>query len=86
MLHIQEAGRGSPVLIATRQSLTWAKGPPPSLFGYEAGHTCPAGENSLCVNPAHLAWQTREENEQWKQSKRREMKELGDAGAFTDVT
>lgn len=48
-----------------RLVLQWKAGPAPSEY-HEAGHTCPKGEQELCVNPEHLAWMTREENEQWK--------------------
>jgi hypothetical protein len=62
---IQEAGRGSRILQVARVVLTFYKGPAPSPE-HEAGHTCPGGENSRCVNPRHLEWMTRVENEQWK--------------------
>lgn len=64
---VQLGGRGSRVVLVARLLLTWYAGPPPSDL-HEAGHTCPDGENSLCVNPGHLAWQTREENEAHKRS------------------
>jgi hypothetical protein len=48
-----------------RLVLEWKEGPPPSPL-HEAGHTCPHGEQELCVNPEHLTWMTREENEAWK--------------------
>lgn len=71
MPHIRDDnGRGGKVLIATRVVLEWNKGPAPTPL-HEAGHTCPDGEESLCVNPAHLEWQTRTENEQWKQEQTR---------------
>lgn len=44
-------------------------GPPPTP-AHEAGHICPEYENSLCVNPRHVEWQTREEN-YWRQQNRR---------------
>jgi hypothetical protein len=47
---------------AHRLSLTWAVGQPPA-DNMEAGHRCPSGPNSLCVNPGHLYWVTRVENE-----------------------
>lgn len=50
---------------AHRLSLSWHKGPPPTPK-HEAGHTCPDGENDLCVNPYHLEWMTRTENERSK--------------------
>lgn len=53
------------VVRAARLVLEWKEGPPPSPL-HEAGHTCPKGEHELCVNPDHLTWMTREENEQWK--------------------
>lgn len=43
----------------------WFRGPAPSPV-HEAGHTCPHGERDDCVNPNHLTWQTREENERHK--------------------
>lgn len=62
---IQLGGRGTRVVLVARLLLTWYAGPPPT-DQHEAGHTCPHGENSRCVNPGHLAWQTRIENEQQK--------------------
>jgi hypothetical protein len=62
---IQLGGRGTRVVLVARLLLTWYAGPPPT-DQHEAGHTCPHGENSRCVNPGHLAWQTRTENEQQK--------------------
>jgi hypothetical protein len=47
---------------AHRLVLTWAKGPSPEA-GMEAGHRCPGGANALCVNPLHLEWVTRAQNE-----------------------
>lgn len=44
-------------------------GPPPTP-AHEAGHVCPEGENSLCVNPAHLEWQTMDENYRRQQNNR----------------
>jgi hypothetical protein len=64
---IQLGGRGTRVVLVTRLVLTWYAGPPPT-DRHEAGHICPHGENSRCVNPAHLVWQTREENEAQKRS------------------
>lgn len=64
---IQLGGRGTRVVLVARLLLTWYAGPPPT-DQHEAGHTCPYGENSRCVNPGHLAWQTREENEAQKRS------------------
>lgn len=52
-------------VLVTRQVCTWYQGLPPTP-AHEAGHTCPGGERSDCVNPQHLQWMTREENEQWK--------------------
>lgn len=45
-------------------------GPPPTA-DHEAGHICPAGENSLCVNPAHVEWQSPEENYQRQKENRK---------------
>lgn len=64
---IQLGGRGTRVVLVTRLLLTWYSGPPPT-DQHEAGHTCPHGENSRCVNPGHLAWMTRQENEDHKRS------------------
>ena len=63
--YIQEGGRGSKVLRVHRLALVWAVGEPPTPQ-HEAGHRCPGGANSLCVNEGHLAWVTRVENEQDK--------------------
>lgn len=59
---LRTAGRNSAFVSPHRQVLTWAVGPPPTP-DHEAAHRCPDGENSLCVNPAHLYWATRIENE-----------------------
>lgn len=66
---IQEAGRGSRVLNAARVICALYQGPAPTP-AHEAGHTCPGGEQEDCVNPRHLVWMTRTENEQWKQAHR----------------
>lgn len=58
------------VIRVARLVLEWKEGPPPSPL-HEAGHTCPHGEQELCVNPNHLTWMTREENEQWKRAAER---------------
>lgn len=55
------------VVRVARLVLEWKSGPPPSEL-HEAGHTCPKGENELCVNPEHLEWMTREENEAHKRT------------------
>lgn len=68
---IQEGRRGSAVISVARWVCEQRNGPAPS-FLHEAGHTCPAGERDDCVNPDHLVWMTREENEQYKQRRRRE--------------
>ena len=62
---IHLSGRGSRVVQVARLVLEWKAGPPPSPL-HEAGHTCPGGEDSRCVNPDHLAWHTRVENEHQK--------------------
>lgn len=62
---VQMAGRGSRVVIVARLVCQRFRGVPPSDL-HEAGHTCPHGENALCVRPSHLRWMTREENEQHK--------------------
>lgn len=63
---IRLGGKGSRVVLVARLVLEWKAGPPPSSL-HEAGHTCPLGENSKCVNEDHLQWQTRTENEHQKQ-------------------
>lgn len=50
---------------AHRLVLTWAQGPPPEP-DMEACHCCPNGPREDCVNPAHLYWGSREDNEQDK--------------------
>lgn len=62
---IAEGGKRGKTLNAARVALELCVGPPPSP-AHEAGHTCPDYENSLCVNPGHLEWQTRVENERQK--------------------
>lgn len=64
---IREAGTGSRVLSVARWICEMYQGPPPSR-AHEAGHTCPGSEREDCVNPRHLRWMTRVENEQWKHS------------------
>jgi hypothetical protein len=66
---IQLAGRGSKVVNVARLVTEWFQGPAPNST-YEAGHTCPEGENELCINPDHLIWMTREENERYKHEHR----------------
>lgn len=53
------------VVLVSRLVCEWYNGPPPTPE-HEAGHTCPLGERCLCINPHHLTWQTREENENYK--------------------
>jgi hypothetical protein len=53
------------VLNVARVVCEWYHGPPPTSK-HEAGHICPKGENARCVNPDHLRWMTRVENEQHK--------------------
>lgn len=71
-LSLKRLGRRSPVMHVGGRTVSvarivceWFHGP---AFGREAGHTCPTGENALCVNPRHLQWMTRAENEQYKRS------------------
>lgn len=68
---IQLGARGTKVVSAARLICEWFHGPPPDPL-YEAGHICPHGERDDCVNPQHLVWQTRVENEEWKRSYRKE--------------
>ncbi len=65
---IQEGRRGSKVISVARWVCEQKHGPAPSPE-HEAAHTCPHGEREDCVNPDHLVWMTRTENER---SKRRE--------------
>jgi hypothetical protein len=64
---IQVGGRGTPVVIVARLICEWYYGPPPEPRS-EAGHTCPEGENPICVNPRHLRWMSRLENEHHKKT------------------
>ncbi len=66
---IQEGPRGSKIWNVARWMLETYVGPAPTS-AHEAGHTCPDGEFDLCVNPRHLVWMTRLENEQHKHSYR----------------
>lgn len=43
----------------------------PAPYKYHAGHTCPTGENKLCVNPRHLEWQSPFQNRLRRDSARR---------------
>jgi hypothetical protein len=70
---IQAGGRGSRILIVARLFCEWQHGPPPTP-GHEAGHTCPDGENALCVSPHHLTWMTRTENERHKWATQRRLR------------
>lgn len=53
--------QGRRMVAVARVVCEWFHGLPPTP-GHQAGHTCPTGENKLCVNPRHLEWQTRYEN------------------------
>jgi len=64
---VRAGGRGSRTILVARVLLAlrdrvplWRR----ELERLEAGHTC---HNYWCVNPRHLQWQTRIENEQAKQ-------------------
>lgn len=59
-------GRKAPVISPHRQVTVWAYGPPPDV-AMQACHTCPEGENDLCVNPAHLRWGSKVQNEMDKE-------------------
>lgn len=48
--------------LAHRLMCELAHGPPPSA-DYEAAHSCGRGHHA-CVNPKHLSWKTRSENQQ----------------------
>jgi hypothetical protein len=62
---IQVGGRGSRVVLVARLALALKDGVPlERRVGVEAGHRC---HQHWCVNPAHLEWQTRGENEDAKQ-------------------
>lgn len=62
---VRIGGRTTKATNPARLICEWFHGPPPSPV-HEAGHTCPNGENECCVNPDHLKWMTREENERYK--------------------
>jgi hypothetical protein len=64
MRPVVKVARGEVVPVA-RIMCEWRNGPPPTPL-HEAGHVCPRGENHRCVNPFHLVWMTRIENEQYK--------------------
>lgn len=55
-------GRNVAKISPHRQVLIWAAGPPEDPTR-QACHCCPEGENDLCVNPAHLYWGTKVQNE-----------------------
>jgi hypothetical protein len=62
---VRIGGRKTHATNPARLICEWFHGAPPSPV-HEAGHTCPQGENECCVNPDHLKWMTREENERYK--------------------
>lgn len=64
---IRLGGRKTGSAIVARLVCTRYHGEPPSEL-HEAGHTCPKGENELCINPYHLRWMTRQENEAHKRT------------------
>lgn len=64
---IRVAGRGSRMVNPARVVCEWYHGPAPTPE-HEVGHTCPTGENALCVNPRHVQWMTRYENEHHKRA------------------
>jgi hypothetical protein len=72
--YIQVGPRGSAVARVHRLMLIWTKGEP-LIPGLEARHLC---GYSLCVNPVHLEWGTRRENEQDKRRGRE--REPGEEG------
>lgn len=59
---------GHRVVAVTRVVCTWFHGPSPTAR-HHAGHTCPVGENRLCINPRHLEWQSPEENVSWRSAR-----------------
>lgn len=63
-------GRNGRTVLAHRAVCELYHGPPPTPE-HEAGHICLGGENSLCVNPAHVEWQSPEENYRRQQNNRR---------------
>jgi hypothetical protein len=67
---IQVGGRGTRVISVARWTCEQKNGPPPTPE-HEAGHTCPGGERDDCVNPDHLTWMTRVENELFKRGRYR---------------
>jgi hypothetical protein len=68
--HIGRAGRGSGNITANRASWILHFGPIP--IGLEVLHDCPGGDNSLCVNPAHLWLGTHSDNisDAWEKGQR----------------
>jgi hypothetical protein len=64
---IQVGDRGSRVVLVARRVLEWSEGPPLTP-AHEAGRTCPCGEHSWCVEPTHVRWMTRTENEQQRRT------------------
>lgn len=67
--NMQIGGRRSPNVNPAHLVCAAFRGPKPTPE-HEVGHTCPEGENPRCVNPRHLRWMTRRENERSKRSRR----------------
>jgi hypothetical protein len=62
---VRVGGRGSRVIVVARVLLSLRdRIPLIDRYGLEAGHTC---HHYWCVNPRHLEWQTRVQNEEAKQ-------------------
>lgn len=64
---IQIGGRGGPIVPVARLICTWYHGLSPTE-DHAAGHTCPDYEHDTCLNPRHLRWMTKLENEAHKQT------------------
>lgn len=60
---------GSKMRSVARIVCEWVNGPAPTS-SHHAGHTCPNGENALCVSPHHLEWQTPYQNRMLRDSRR----------------
>ena len=58
---IHDPDRGGRLTTAARYMLTQSEGEPPTE-GHQCAHACGQGRNG-CVNPSHLYWATRSENE-----------------------
>lgn len=64
-MYVPDGTRHGKTVLVTRVVCEARYGPPPTERS-EAAHRCPAGENQLCVNGAHLEWAHRIRNEAMK--------------------